>query len=252
MRILPKESHSSVVLRKARPLKFLATLTIILVILSEIEMFFSDPELQGNLLWPFLFVNIIGFSLLIYLYKILDRMIEPFRKGQEGEKEVLEMLKNNLPDDYSCMPNFIIPKTLIGDIDELIIGPKGIIILEVKNYKGYFRICGGEFFLKLKGALYFLYFYKNPIKQVIQQRNWLSNYLEKKGLNNITIHPIVVLVSGNIEAIIGQTGVWVTKDEDLVNYILTLPNIVNFSDDKSRKISEALLEIKSVNSGQSF
>jgi hypothetical protein len=55
-------------------------------------------------------------------------------KGIIGEERLKEVLKN-YPDDYILVFNYEIPEPRIGDIDALLISPKGIFILESKNYR---------------------------------------------------------------------------------------------------------------------
>jgi len=45
----------------------------------------------------------------------------------------------------------MIPNARIGDIDGLLIGPKGVVILEVKNYQGVFRISGPDLYRRNRG-----------------------------------------------------------------------------------------------------
>ena len=110
--------------------------------------------------------------------KSLQEEIEFLKYGKEGEEEVLQILEESLDDNFIYISNYVIPNTRIGDIDGLLMGPKGIIILEIKNYAGFFRVSGGDLYRKLKGDIYKLY-KKNPFKQIIKQKDYLEKFMMK-------------------------------------------------------------------------
>lgn len=66
-----------------------------------------------------------------------------------GEKAVIEILKEGLNDEYTYIPNFVPQNIKIGDIDGILFGPKGIIIIEVKSWHGQFKFACGEVYKKL-------------------------------------------------------------------------------------------------------
>jgi len=67
-----------------------------------------------------------------FLYGI-DRKIGISMAGHEGEQKVFKELSNILDDRYTVYPNYIIPGHKF-DLDFLIVGPKGLIVVEVKNF----------------------------------------------------------------------------------------------------------------------
>jgi len=102
-------------------------------------------------LWGIAITVVIVFVLVRKHSDSLFENIGNFKKGKRGEDEVAAMLKENLDDNYTCVENYMIPNARIGDIDGLLIGPKGVVILEVKNYQGVFRISGPDLYRRNRG-----------------------------------------------------------------------------------------------------
>jgi hypothetical protein len=175
---------------------------------------------------------------LMNIAQSLQEDLEFFKYGKEGENKVLQILEESLDDNFTYITNYVIPNTRIGDIDGLLIGPKGIVILEIKNYAGIFRISGGDMYRKLKGDVFKLY-KKNPFKQIKKQKEYLDKFLHEKGID-VKITPIVVLVYGKIEKITGPTQVFITGAHQLPNHIFELPLISGWSPELPNKIIRIL------------
>ena len=215
------ESYSAMMFRRMKPLVWFELGTVILlVILFWTSLAFSFSRYYS---WVILLILL---GIFLFFKKDFDIDINDarhYREGQEGEDEVVKVLENTLDDNYTYIRNCIIPNTRIGDIDGLLIGPKGVFAIEVKNYTGVFRISGGDMYRKLKGDIYKLY-YRNPFRQVTQQKNYLEKYLKEKGVP-VVAQPIVVLVGGSISAIIGETKVFICEDTKLTNVLFKMrPN----------------------------
>ena len=63
------------------------------------------------------------------------RAFNRYSRGAEGEEAVLHALRG-LPDDYTAVASFVVPGTRQGDIDLLLLGPAGVLVVEVKSYTG--------------------------------------------------------------------------------------------------------------------
>ena len=66
-------------------------------------------------------------------------------RGTEGEDAVLQTLRG-LPDTYTAIANFVAPGTHQGDMDLLVLGPAGILVIEVKSYTGRYACHGDSWF----------------------------------------------------------------------------------------------------------
>ncbi len=232
------ESYSSEGLKKLRPITFLRWGFIILFLLL-----IFIPKLR-DYAWILVQSNkLAGFVIFLVLVILIKYLFSSnfseykFKYGKEGEEKVQQILAESLNNDYIYVPNYIIPNTKIGDIDGLLISPKGIIILEIKNYVGIFRASGNDLYRKL-GKYIFKLYYKNPFQQVLRQKEYLGKFLKEKGIN-LPIIPIVVLVEGKLQTT-KKYEVFITEDINLIKFILNLANMSNFIEDLSEKIIIAL------------
>ena len=73
------------------------------------------------------------------------RNFNRWHRGTEGEDAVLHTLRG-LPDSYTAIANFVAPGTRSGDMDLLVLGPAGILVIEVKSYTGRYACCGDAWF----------------------------------------------------------------------------------------------------------
>lgn len=185
----------------------------------------------------FLIIMIAGlmFPRLRKIYNKTKDKVKNFQDGIQGEDEVLKVLNESLSDDYYYIKNFLIPNTMIGDIDGLIVCPKGIILLEIKNYKGRFRFSGQDLFKKIKDNIYRL-FGKSPVRQVHMQKDCLQKFLNDKNFS-ANIIPFVVMVDGKVENYSGTQGIFISTINNLVNNISNLNTNSGWTTDK---ISQAV------------
>ena len=120
-------------------------------------------------------------------------------KGNWGEREAFKKLKEVLGSQYIIYPNFHIPdKKIKFDNDAVIIGPKGIICIEIKNIKGVFDFIGEETYkydLHNKNQCRdTLNEHQSPSKEVLRHSYFLQKWLERNDFNGIRPKPILLLV----------------------------------------------------------
>lgn len=68
-----------------------------------------------------------------------------YKRGLEGEDAALAALES-LPDTYAAVTNFVVPGTKHGDSDLLVVGPFGVLVIEVKTYAGHYACHGDTWF----------------------------------------------------------------------------------------------------------
>ncbi len=209
----------------------------------------------------------------------LDEEITALAKGHEGEEYITNLLKTSLSDDYyilngkkveansnnpgkSSQKNRSKEKSQVekAEIDHLVIGPTGILCIEVKNISGRFYYDSlEESWLKapfanpraLKTPM------TSPLKQINRASSIFSNYLSKLiaaekdldldlELNKLKIHNLVVFT--NDKCIFhGLENRWevtiplLLKDE-LIPYIESLPLDPELTDsDKTEKLAKIIV-----------
>jgi hypothetical protein len=201
----------------------------------------SHPFLQKYGLYIFLliFFCMIFFSNLKDLsdYYFHERNVA--EKGIIGEERIEEVLKN-YPDDYILVLNYEIPEPRIGDIDALLISPKGIFILESKNYNGTFRLSGSDLYKKARFRTYKLLI-KNVVGQIKRQKEALERYLKNNGIE-IPIYPFLVFTSNHsfVEQPSPQTEIFVTHYKLLPHEIYKFENLPNYSPELQQTIIKTL------------
>ena len=73
------------------------------------------------------------------------RAYNRYSRGTEGEDAVLHALRG-LPDGYTAIANFVAPGTRQGDMDLLVLGPAGVLVVEIKSYMGRYACHGDSWF----------------------------------------------------------------------------------------------------------
>ena len=73
------------------------------------------------------------------------RAYNRYSRGTEGEDAVLHALCG-LPEGYTAIANFVAPGTRQGDLDLLILGPAGVLVVEIKSYQGRYACHGDAWF----------------------------------------------------------------------------------------------------------
>jgi hypothetical protein len=156
-----------------------------------------------------------------------------------GEERLKEVLKN-YPDDYILVFNYEIPEPRIGDIDALLISPKGIFILESKNFDGRFRLSGNDLYKKIQFKIYKL-INENILGQIKKQKEALERKLKDNGIE-IPIYPFLVFTSNHsfVEQPSPQTEIFVTHYKLLPHEIYKFENLPNYSPELQEKIIKAL------------
>lgn len=175
----------------------LAILAVMFVILSFAFKYSHQPKVFWILTLPIF--------LLFFVTKKIDTksskeraIFDNWQKGEDGEKEVLEYLKQKFDDSWFYINNLKIPDLKTGDIDGLLMGPKGIFLLEIKKWNGSFRISGSDFYRHLYKDRYQLYS-QRPVEQTTNNAQMLLEYLYNKKEVKTSLIPTVVLVSSHVE-----------------------------------------------------
>ena len=147
------------------------------------------------------------------------RNFNRWHRGTEGEDAVLHTLRA-LPDSYTAVTNFVPPGTRSGDIDLLLLGPAGILVVEVKSYTGRYA-CHGD-------AWFTVY----PDGSRRPQRGSVSRQLKRAGKAvahylvdcevSVPLHTVAVFRAG-ADLELTRPTVPIVREHALLDYVLTLP-----------------------------
>jgi len=131
----------------------LLTLMVVLFI-NSLKPHQSSQSLSSIASTPFgllglaigLIILLLIFWLLVFIPdqigKRLDKQIEAFRLGEEGEERTVQMIVQALDGNWSLFRNVTLPGRNKGDLDIVLVGPPGVWVLEVKNLRGQYRNIG--------------------------------------------------------------------------------------------------------------
>lgn len=117
-------------------------------------------------------------------------------RGSEGEEKVMQKIKEVYGPDYKVYKNFKIPGRK-WDIDFVIIGPKGVLVLEVKNYTGQMSFYHKYVIKKIKKASkkeeeFHLMGKNDPRNQLIYHTAIFDQYIGDLGFGDIKINKALV------------------------------------------------------------
>jgi len=177
--------------------------------------------------------------------------IHIYLPGLEGEKILQNTLRKSLSNEYTAF--YGVPVKNSGDIDCLIIGPKGIFLIEVKHHRGKISYTNKGWIQIKKGRKGGIYrgSLKQPGTQLLINMHKLKEFLNASGIN-VWIQP--VLVYTNPESVIN-----LEKDPSPVKVckIEQLKDVINSSNEslspqEIKKIYTLLMKEKLVNPGRIF
>ncbi len=110
-------------------------------------------------------------------------------QGEAGERLALRCLAS-LPEDYFAVTGFKIPGyERIGDVDIIVVGPPGVVVIEVKNY---LRACVVDADTWTMVSKYQTTPIKSPTLQARDLVAALTKYLQRENLGS-TVHGIVAV-----------------------------------------------------------
>jgi hypothetical protein len=148
MRIIRHRSYT-------RRMAVLSTGIALFALLAAAALFYTQKAFS-----PF----ILAFALLfcLTLLKAFTPWVQSFGSGYLGERRVLHALRA-LPDDYTAVTNFVVPGSRSGDVDLLVLGPMGVVVVEVKAYPGTILYENGRWWRVQPNG------WKTPVKNVSAQ-----------------------------------------------------------------------------------
>jgi len=147
------------------------------------------------------------------------RAYNRYSRGTEGEDTVLNALRG-LPEEYTAVANFVAPGTRQGDLDLLILGPAGVLVIEVKSYTGRYACHGDAWFaVHPDGA-------RQPLRgsvsrQLKRGRKAVAHYLVDCDVS-VPVHAVAVFRAG-VQLELAHPTVPVVMQDALCGHVSALP-----------------------------
>lgn len=139
-------------------------------------------------LWWALIPSVIAYALVKVLEK-LQQEEENLSQGMQGEKDFVAELSKHLNEDWVLFRNIDLPDHG-GDLDAVLVGPKGIYLLEIKAYNFTCRNQGDRW--EYRAWLRWKPLSKNPTQQALRNAARLNEYLKQILEQDAWIEPRIV------------------------------------------------------------
>ncbi len=178
----------------------------------------------------------------------LDRIDDKFfnniknaELGIKGEELMFFELEKILPIGYTLYKNFIIPGRKF-DINALIVGPKGVIILEVKNLLNNLEIFDNRIFYSIDGQRFPMPINIDPRFEADEHCEKLKQFFNKNNINNLIINKAVVFTrNGLIHINSKKTWIYLINGVENINkYFTSLTVDQQFTTEFCAKINSVL------------
>jgi hypothetical protein len=121
--------------------------------------------------------------------KRLEKQIEEYRLGQEGEDKVVQSILQALDGNWCLFRNISLPGRNKGDLDLVLVGPPGVWALEVKNYRGEFRNTGENW--EMRQGRKWAKTFASPSRQALSNAVRLANFLKSDNVKTF-VNAVVV------------------------------------------------------------
>jgi hypothetical protein len=161
-----------------------------------------------------------------------------WRAGIEGEQKIVVALIP-LDDSYFLINDIKLPSSR-GNIDHILLSPKGIFVIETKNYSGGVRCYGDAWYVGSGG-------WAKPIGSVSKQakRNAyeLSSFLERTTGFKIYVNPICVFVNPSLELAIFEPAVPILRVAELSGFLEQFKASTSLSEELIHTVAQSILKI---------
>ena len=165
----------------------------------------------------------------------VDRERMSWRKGATGEWATAERLKT-LPDSFAVI-NDVTKK--LGNIDHVVIGPTGVYVIDVKNWKGTVKADGkGELVVNEKPPD------KPTIKNMLGAVMDFQSKVKVLTEKDYFVRGLIVFPIAYVEADFGSTRhIHCLRDERLVDYLQNKTFAQSLSSNDIETITRATLQL---------
>lgn len=148
-----------------------------------------------------------------------------WRAGARGEDALEQTLQRYLGDEYTLYRNLRLPGRR-GDLDGVLLGPPGLVLLENKAYGGEFVLFGDRWYRATgPGGRDLRAWHGSPTAQADRNRRHLAAWLARRdaALAATPLHAVVVLSSGRVRERHGAPSAPVVPLDELPDYLRRLP-----------------------------
>lgn len=182
---------------------------------------------------------IIGFAIFlgipVLISNYLDKQLKLYRKGQKGEENARDIFYRVLDGEWYLFRNLELPGRR-GDLDMVLVGLKGVWLIEVKTWDGAYRNIGDLW--EYKGQKFLPKTRKNPTKQAQKNARTLRDILNKEGVN--WVQPAIIWANPNSKITAESPTVPIWAFDNLAENLRNLSSKQTLSEEQRTKIVAVL------------
>ncbi|NYT04846.1 MAG: NERD domain-containing protein [Methanomicrobiales archaeon] len=156
-----------------------------------------------------------------------------YAAGIRGENAVGSVL--SAFDDRWYLFNSVCLPGADGDIDHVLVGPKGVFVLETKNYAGFIACRQDAWYRKVRER--WIPLGRSPSRQAKYNATVLARFLREKNLGE-WVYAVIVFANPAMKSIIEDSTVDIVYRDELTRHILSYPDIL--SEKRAAAIASAI------------
>ena len=194
--------------------RWVALAVVVLLILGALAIVIRDAGILGLPLSVATVVPILLATLFAgrALRRIIPR-IRAARKGRLGERLVTDLLAR-LPDEYYLVNDIVLGA---GNVDHVVTGPCGIVVIETKRVSGQIRCDGDNWFVKGRRTRSYS---RQAKAAAIAVRTFLAT--RHPELKDVFVRAVVVFTDPRCELRVDRAAVAVARFSQLLPLIIEL------------------------------
>lgn len=176
-----------------------------------------------------------------------ERDAENWAKGSDGEDFLAETLADQFGDEYTLLRNYTPPApwAIGGDIDAVLLGPRGVIVFEVKAWTGEYLATGHDWFWRPGSHGRWEPARRNPSSQALHNVERIKRTLQRAGLRHVQVRGVVAVASPHmrvyLEPPLAVYVFYACQDDADVRWLWRTFNGRALSTDDQRRVRSALL-----------
>ncbi len=159
------------------------------------------------------YFTLVGIVLVLLGLNTLRKSLN-YYSGIQGEKAVTSTL--SMLDDSNYLINDFLDNTGKGNVDHILLSPKGIFIIETKNYSGQIRCYGDSWSRKWRSRTYEISSVTNQAKLNAKR---IQNIILKTTKLKLFVTPICVFTNANVDLRLKNPSSVILRLEKLIEYI---------------------------------
>lgn len=171
----------------------------------------------------------------------LEKQINNYRLGQEGENNVIDRMRHLLDGNWYLFRNVVLPGLNKSDIDAVLIGPSGIWVLEIKTFNGQYRVISDQWQYKKNQT--WTPFKSDPTRQAVNNAKRLSDFIRNNNHIKVWVAPVVVWANPENALTVQNSTTNIWRLEQLTDEIGNLWSNQKFSDSDQKILIDKLRQL---------